>query len=152
MIKLFRIILLAVVVTCVSATLGCTEPDRPTIFVSMVQLLAHPNDYDGYPVTVTGHLARDGSILFLSAEHAEMDDVVGGLPISIAYRNVDVSEHGIPNTGCEDRFVRILGIFEKRANEFIITSVSKISMYDESAGLEFEGEGPFGGSVVCWPN
>jgi hypothetical protein len=118
----------------------------------MVQLLANPDDYAGYPVTVTGYLSKDGSVLFQSADHAQLNDVVAGFPVSIAYRDVDISEHGIARTGCEDRFVRVLGVFERQASEYMISSISKISRFDKSAGLQFEGEEPTGGSVVCWPN
>ena len=152
MTRYLRIVLLTSLIALVSAAIGCAEPDRKTIYVSMVQLLANPDDYDGYPVTVIGFLSRDGSTLFLSAEHAEMNDVVSGLPVAVAYRDVDISEHGIATTGCENKFVRVLGLFEKNANEYIISSISKISVFDESAGLVFEGEEPMGGSVVCWPN
>lgn len=131
---------------------GCAESDRPTLFVSLVQLMTNPGDYDGYPVSVSGYLAENGSFLYLSADHAKMNDVAGGLPITISYSDVDISEHGLASTSCENQFVRVLGVFTKRNAEYAIRSIERIYAYDESAGLQFEGQEPSGGPAVCWPN
>ena len=150
--RIGRTALLLISFSCVTAIIGCADQDRPTLYVSMVQLLANPNDYAGFPVTVSGYLSEDGSVLFQSADHAQLNDVVAGFPVAMLYRDVDISENGIARTGCENRFVRVLGVFEKRASEYTISSISKISRFDESAGLQFENEEPTGAAVVCWPN
>jgi hypothetical protein len=128
---------------------GSPDAARPTIYVSMVRLLASPSRYVDYPVAVAGYLGSSGTSLYLSVDHANLRD--SGVPISIAYRDVDISEHGIARTGCEEKFVQIFGVFSNHNNEYQIRSVERIVTYDESAGLDFEDSGPSGGKVVCWP-
>ena len=150
--RLLGIASLVILFGCISAGEERTTQERPTLYVSMVQLLADREEYADYPVAVTGYLSRDGGNLFLSAEHAQMVDLVAGFPVSIAYRDVDISEHGIARTGCEDQFVRVYGEFEKSGIEFMIVSINKITRFDASAGLQFEDKSPTGRPVVCWRN
>jgi len=54
-------ILASLIVACAIVAFGCTDPDRPTIFVSLVQLMTNPEDYEGYRVSVSGYLADDAA-------------------------------------------------------------------------------------------
>lgn len=88
-------------------------------YVSMVELLVNHEKYSGMRVSVAGYLHQgDSTYVYLSREHAQLDDISSAIRISI--QGADLSL-------CRDRFVRISArLIPAESGEYVLASVERI--------------------------
>jgi hypothetical protein len=79
--------------------------------VSLVQLLASPNNYQGKYVSVAGFLDEYGYQLFLTKDHRLIEDSSSAVFVGIKYKEGERQEATEMATGCENEYVRISGRF-----------------------------------------
>jgi len=116
-----------------------------TYYVSLAKVIVEPKSFVGYNISVVGFLSNTGDVLYLTEDHARARDIATAVYISVAYRDSDISAHGIPSTGCESKFVRVFGRFDQSdGGEFSIRSVHKIQTFDRGGDLKLAQD--------CWSN
>lgn len=76
--------------------------------LSMVQLLANPERYDGNHIRVVGyiHFESDGNAIYLHREDEEHHLFKNGLSVSLA--------QGVAFEGCQDAYVVVEGVYRAR--------------------------------------
>ena len=88
-------------------------------------------------ITTAGYLSGwPSTMLYLTADHAKMEDQQSALPVSIDYREDDLREHRPPTTGCENRLVRVYGFFRVLDGQKGIDHIYRIeSAYESEHGI-----------------
>jgi len=114
--------------------------DEPVKFLSMVELLVRPVGYEGALIEVTGFYGGVPTALFLTRDHAEINDLDSGFFVT------DETE-GFVNKHCAGHYVRIEGRFKRRLGglpgsdpeNFEIDDVTRITILVD------------GKETTCWP-
>lgn len=90
-----------------------------TYYTSMVNLLVQPANFEGKKISLVGYLARnDSPFVYLSREHALLNDISSGFPVYV--ESLSVSE-------CMNRFVRVTGrLISDSPNEFAIADIENV--------------------------
>ncbi|MCW8128530.1 hypothetical protein [Microbulbifer halophilus] len=80
--------------------------EEPELLVPMSALLGDPEKFAGKRVVVVGFLGR-GSDLYLTEEHAKIDDTSSSLLLSLS-ENERMKTNKSP---CKNKYVEVVGIF-----------------------------------------
>jgi hypothetical protein len=127
----FAALLFAVVVLCCGIAQAADDAERGTVAASMVSLIADPSSFESRRISTNGYLAVIAStpFLFLSHEHARMDDTASGFAIL----SWELER-------CEDTHVAVYGTFFRReSGEYVINDVSRVVRVTvEDFGVCFE--------------
>ena len=88
---------------------GGVEADDGAIPVSLVRLLAAPDDFSGKRVEVIGFLQKKPTLhLFLTRDHAISLDIQSSVIVSD-----DSSDGSLTQSDCMDHYVRVTGRFDR---------------------------------------
>ena len=144
--QIIRKFLLFIILAVPQSPWAESQPDSDaTYYVSLAKVIVEPQSFVGYNISIVGFLSDTGDVLYLTEDHAHARDIATAVYISVAYRDSDISAHGIPSTGCESKFVRIFGTFDQSSNgEFSVRSVHKIQTFDRGGDLKL--------TRACWSN
>lgn len=113
---------------------------EPVRFTSMVELIVRPETYEGVLIEVKGFYGGPFPALFLSREHAGIND------LDSAFLVADETE-GFITKHCAGHYVQIEGRFKRRLGglmggdpeNFIIDDVTQIDILGDSK------------TTTCWP-
>lgn len=96
--------------------------DRPSVHVSLVNLLSDPDQYADRNVTVVGYLKDLANLrLFLTEDHALVNDTLSSILIS------DTDSADILQSGCLMMYVQITGQFvEIDPNSYGLVAVDRV--------------------------
>lgn len=127
--------LAAIILSVVPA---CSSADS-RIHVSLVQLIASPEEYEGKEVMVMGYLGViDEPYLYLTKEDASLKNVASA--IRIHDKNGVLEAHG-----CTKNHVVVIGTFDQ------LDYISYPVMADVVEVVKYDLEGPPGGRrEICW--
>jgi hypothetical protein len=115
-------------------------PEEPVKFPSMVELLARPVEYEGALIEVTGFYGGVYPALFLTRDHAEIND------LDSAFLVTNETE-GYLDKHCVGYYVTIEGRFKRRLGglpgpdpeNFEIDDVTQVRIFKD------------GDEIICWP-
>jgi len=95
--------------------------------VSLVELLAVPEKYDGKEIAVIGYLKDTTSLdLYLSRDHAKILDLESSIQV------IDTTPDGLLfQSSCAPNYVRVKGTFIKRADSmYVIAYIKSVSIIE----------------------
>lgn len=101
-----------ILVCCVSGflLLSCKEmirevdPEPGLLIVSLIDLLAHPDKYEGKKIQVKGYLSN--GYIYLSKDHAEVSH-----DVTLSIYIVEPTEDGSMTQNCSDAYGSVEGVF-----------------------------------------
>lgn len=109
-------------------------------FPSMVELLARPTEYEGASIEVTGFYGGIYPALFLTRDHAMIND------LDSAFLVTDETE-GVVDKHCAGYYVTIEGRFKRRLGEFPGSDPENFEIDDVTQVSVFKD----GKETTCWP-
>lgn len=88
---------------------GGAETSDDAVPVSVIQLVANPDDFAGKAIEVTGYLQKNPTLrLFLSKDHGTARDIQSSVIVS------DDTPGGLlTQSGCLGQYVKITGTFDR---------------------------------------
>jgi len=97
--------------------------------ITLVDLLATPQDFVGQTVSVVGYLAAHANLeLFLTKEHADARDYVSSIVVG------DYDDLPLRHSKCQGEMVEVTGvIIPGTARNFVIGNVSRIAILSTNA-------------------
>ena len=123
--------------------------------VSLIQVLANPKEYAGEIITVGGFLNMRGTHLFLTKEHRALDDYASAIYVCTDCYHDDASKRAHIRTGCENRYVRLTGLFVKGGHpiHYMIPSPYWMAnIYRIDGARNVEQPYWFNPNRECWTN
>jgi hypothetical protein len=125
----FHVVLLAAFVALDCAAFGAHgQPSATPQYVSMLQLIANPNQFNGSLICVTGFLTmeHEGDLLFLHQEDAEH------MILENAIRIDETKQMRADAEQIDGKYVRITGVFlitDRRRYPFFGGGIGKLRSY-----------------------
>ncbi|MBL4801140.1 MAG: hypothetical protein JKY45_04545 [Emcibacter sp.] len=80
--------------------------------VSMTQLIATPERYKDKKIRVVGYYAKDIDMLYLSKDHAEINDYKSSIYIS----GPSLGKNVLRDSSCVGQYIEVTGIFQQTKN------------------------------------
>lgn len=92
-------------------------------YISMVQALAHINEYEGFNIGFVGFKDQRQQVIYLTRDHAEIQDVFS----SIKFVSEDRGRYG----ACDGNYVRISGkVVRESTGGYLLSGNIQISTMD----------------------
>ena len=112
-----------------------TEPG--VLIVSFIDLLGHPERYDGKKIEVKGYLSN--GYLYLTRDHAEISH-----DIAMSIYIVEPTEDGAMTHNCSNAYGSVEGVFDAEGNSLMrgrdsIDLVDRVTLFTPDP-------------VSCWPD
>lgn len=133
---MLRILVLFTLFVFAAASSSCGESDldsprnTTTEYVSLVQLLNSPGEFEDAIIDVTGYLQFDSNLrLYLTRDHAEAVDIRSSIQV------IDDSSVGsLIHSECTGMYVRMKGkLYSPVHANFIIIDVQEVVLPDDSS-------------------
>ena len=100
---------LIVLIGSLASACGGAETSDDAVPVSVVQLVANPDDFAGKAIAVTGYLQKNPTLrLFLSKDHGAARDIQSSVIVSD-----DTSGGSLTQSGCLDQYVKVTGTLDR---------------------------------------
>lgn len=122
-----------ILIACTSLVNSKTSLAESFLPVTLVNLINSPEKYErnNLKIVVSGYLASRANLyLFLSKEHAMLDDFASSVPLRL-----DSSDWSLTSSECLDKFVSLIGTFEKDfSGNYVISRITKVQFAAENWG------------------
>jgi hypothetical protein len=129
--RLLQSRLLAVAISAVATAACAGQPAAAPQAISLVQLIADPQQYVGRQVHVIGYLGRAPNLfLFLTRDHYQASDVMSAISV------VDMTENAsLIQSACLQHYVAVIGTVIKRDDPvfYELAHVQQVGLQEDPA-------------------